>query len=234
MTGITVKVFLEVTLRYGFKHVVDVVNRFRIFAISYQMAPRTPDHEFENLFKTNYVRLYRCALSLVADSHAAKDIVQEVFLKCWKNRDRLPATESQLAYLTTAVTRTSLNHLRNRKLKMGVKESDVVGRGADDELEYREFARQVDAAIARLPEQCRTIFQLSRQEGLTYQQIADMLSLSVKTVENQMGIALQKLRQSLKPFVTLNSFVWPLLTAGSYFAVNCLFPFGGIEGGCVL
>jgi RNA polymerase sigma-70 factor, ECF subfamily len=69
------------------------------------------------------------------------------------------------------------------------------------QIEYNELYSIVQKAIDLLPERCKVIFVLSREEGLTYQEIAEKLELSVKTVENQMSIALKKLRVSLKPYV---------------------------------
>ena len=68
-------------------------------------------------------------------------------------------------------------------------------------MEYQELYELVQKAINQLPEKCKAIFVLSREEGLTYQEIANQLDLSVKTVENQMSIALKKMRAALKPYL---------------------------------
>jgi RNA polymerase sigma-70 factor (ECF subfamily) len=72
---------------------------------------------------------------------------------------------------------------------------------------YRELETRLQHALEELPERCRTIFQLSRFEGLKYREIADLLDLSVKTVENQMGKALRVLREKLKIFLTIFPFL---------------------------
>ncbi len=71
-----------------------------------------------------------------------------------------------------------------------------------ENIEFTELERKVDESINRLPPKCRAIYLMSRHEGLKYKEIADALDLSLKTVENQMGIALEKLREDLKPFLT--------------------------------
>jgi RNA polymerase sigma-70 factor, ECF subfamily len=79
----------------------------------------------------------------------------------------------------------------------------LVAQGGADSLTYKEFELRSRQAIDRLPPQCKTIFLLCRQEGMKYQEIADALDISLKAVENQMGIALKKLRADLKPFLTM-------------------------------
>lgn len=178
------------------------------------------DIDFERLFRSNYVPMYRCALNLVQDADIAKDIVQEVFLKCWNNKKTLHAVDNLTGYLLTATNRTAYNYLRDHKhiVKVDVSSTEVLNistHRSAAQLEYSELELAVANAIQQLPVQCRSIFQLSRQEGLTYPQIAERLELSVKTVEKQMGIALCKLRESLKPFLVTNLSTL-LLTAGSY------------------
>lgn len=162
---------------------------------------------FEALFKRNHHRLCNVAYNLVRDNDIAKDIVQDVFYKVWLNRDKIDTTERIEGYLTTATSRTALNHLRDNKRVVKLdKELNLIrtlkADAVADEITFTEFELKVRLAIENLPPKCRVIYQLSRHEGLKYPQIAEALGLSVKTVENQMTIALQKLRDSLKPFIT--------------------------------
>lgn len=165
--------------------------------------------DFEQLFKSNYAAMYRCALNLVDDADVAKDIVQEVFVKCWNKRNDLAAIENLPGYLITATTRTTYNYMRDKRnvQLLGLASAELMANSTDrssDTVEYIELEVLVSKAIQKLPKKCRAIFQLSRQEGLTYPQIAEALNLSVKTVESQMGIALHKLRESLKSFLVTN------------------------------
>lgn len=196
------------------------------------MGPQTEHSEidFEHVFKSNYTAMYRCAHNLVKDQDLAKDIVQEVFLKCWNKGKDLGSITNLTGYLITATTRTAYNHLRDNKSVTlhDLSLPEVVNRSSNlnfSLLEYTELELQVEKAILKLPVQCRVIFQLSRQEGLTYQQIAESLEVSVKTVEKQMGIALYKLRESLKPFLTMNVSALILTVCGSTWQFTSFFGF---------
>lgn len=162
-----------------------------------------PTQVFERLFKSNYIRLYKCAMHLVKDSDMAKDVVQDVFVKCWKKHRDLYQDDKLDRYLLIATSRTALNYLRNQKhtLRLNAVDNDKLKSTSPlkaNKIETEELEADIERAIESLPAQCRVIFQLSRQEGLKYQQIAETLDISIKTVENQMGIAFQKLKQKLK------------------------------------
>jgi len=170
--------------------------------------------DFESLFKTHNKALRNLAYNLVRDKDAAKDVVQEVFLKLWNNRQNLNLEDSIKHYLFKATAHTALNHLRFSK-KLITLEDDVLKNAVTSETStesnYSELEWRVRRAIDKLPPKCKAIYTLSRHEGLKYQEIADTLNLSLKTVENQMGIALEKLREDLKPFLTIDSIILAIL-----------------------
>lgn len=151
--------------------------------------------------------LFRLAFRLVREEEAAQDLVQNVFLQLWKKRQEIefgPATKS---YLYKATTHAALNYLEQQKRRL-MRHQEITKSAPQETTEdleslaLQELQVHIQQAIDRLPPKCRVIFLLSRQEGLPYKQIAEQLDLSLKTVENQMGIALEKLRQDLKPFLT--------------------------------
>lgn len=179
--------------------------------------------DFEKLFKQHNKDLCDLAYNLVRDKDAAKDVVQEVFLKLWKNRDQIDFGEQIRHYLFKATAHTSLNHLRAQK-KILTLDDDTSIRNLKaspgiEEIGYKELELRVRSAIDRLPPKCKAIYILSRQEGMKYQEIADALELSVKTVENQMGIALEKLREELKPFLSIEFMAVLILIGFSLFAL---------------
>lgn len=163
--------------------------------------------QFEGIFKKHHKELCDLAYNLVRDQDSAKDIVQDVFIKVWRNRDKIEFGNQLKAYLFKATTHTAYNHLRSfrRILRLDdatdLENKAVSPQGAEDPG-FWELEHVIQNAISRLPPKCRVIYQLSRQEDLTYQQIADTLNLSIKTVENQMSIALSKLRTQLQPYLT--------------------------------
>jgi RNA polymerase sigma-70 factor (ECF subfamily) len=166
-----------------------------------------PFESIEGLFKLHYHRFYGLAYNLVRDKDAAKDIVQDVFYKVWKNQDNIDLNNRTVGYFLTATSRTALTYLRTRKRIVNFEtQSDFMDNLKSspgfEEIGYTELEEKVQRAIERLPPKCKAIFILSREEGMKYAEIAKALGLSLKTVENQMGIALQRLRDELKPYIT--------------------------------
>lgn len=162
---------------------------------------------FESLFRMHHKALCNLAYNIVADKDAAKDIVQEVFYKLWKNREAVEFGDRMKHYLFRATSHTALNYIRsNRKMLRVEDPSDLehhsLAPAGDELVSFKELELRVRSAIEKLPPKCKMVYLLSRHEGLKYQEIADTLNISLKTVENQMGIALQKLRDELKPFLT--------------------------------
>jgi RNA polymerase sigma-70 factor (ECF subfamily) len=163
---------------------------------------------FELVFKTHYKNLYAYAFTILKDEDEAEETVQQVFFKLWERSEQLSIPGSVAAYLYRAVHNESLNFLKHQKVKEGYrlhvaysmknKSEQPQGRMIKKELEekFRE-------TLNELPEQCRTVFQLSRFEDMKYRDIAGKLDISVKTVENHMGKALKILRTKLVDFLPL-------------------------------
>lgn len=166
------------------------------------------ENAFEALFKDYFKRLRQYAYTFVQDPELAEDIVQNVFYRLWEKIEVLNFSDSIAAYLYRAVYNESLNHLKHSKVKRSYQsylhrrlkdESD----NAQKKLNLGQLEQHLREAINELPEQCRTIFQLSRFEELRYREIGTRLGISVKTVENQMGKALKLLRARLIEFLPL-------------------------------
>lgn len=160
---------------------------------------------FNDLFREQYPRLCNHAFKVTRDKAAAEDIVQEVFLKFWKNKDQIEIKTTPQSYLFRATTNAALNHIkRNARL---VRDEEELNKHADTSpgpgaaMDKVELEAAVKAALESLPPQCRTIFVMNRYEGKKYQEIADHLGISFHTVKNQMTIALGKLREKLGHFL---------------------------------
>lgn len=158
--------------------------------------------EFEKLFRTYYAALVAFAAGMVDSTDAAEDIAQEVFVAVWRRRAEMSPEAVSRAYLYKAVRHRALNTIRHDRIARDAAEpqDDSFGAGADEILIQSEVEAAVRAAISRLPERARLMFTLSRDEGLTYAEIASVTGVSVKTVETQMGRALRALRHSLAGF----------------------------------
>jgi RNA polymerase sigma-70 factor (ECF subfamily) len=166
------------------------------------------DEAFEALFKTYYKSLHAYANVILKDGDLAEEIVQAMFLKLWEKRHLLQVQTSIKAYLYKCIYNDSLNYIRNQKTKTKYEDFTVLTMNqhhepASFQAELGELHQNLSLALNELPEQCRTIFQMSRFEELKYREIAGELGLSVKTVENQIGKALKILRVKLADFLVL-------------------------------
>jgi RNA polymerase sigma-70 factor (family 1) len=146
------------------------------------------------------------ANSFISDLDAAEEIVQELFVRFWEQRETKEITTSIRAYFYASVRNACLNELKHLKIKEKYKqeqERELTFNVNQDQhnLELNELDEKIHTAINKLPEGRRKIFILSRFDGLKYQEIADKLNISIKTVENQMGEALKFLRVQLKDFI---------------------------------
>jgi len=149
-----------------------------------------------------YPRLAGYALSLLADADAAEDAVQDVFVAVWNGRDRLPEGSRLVGYLYRSVRNRALNQIRGRRTAARwlarVEPDPAVPAVAEMALEDQEIERAYRAALKEVPPRGREVFLLSRDQGLSYPQIAELLGISVKTVETLMGRVLKSLRAKLE------------------------------------
>lgn len=167
---------------------------------------------FEKVFKEHFKGLHSYAFTIIKDDADAEEIVQNVFFKLWERREQMAELQSVNAYLYRAVYNESLNYLKHQKVKMAYQShtmhSNQQASNPADSASLKELEAKIQTAMNDLPEQCRTVFQLSRFEELKYREIADRLGISVKTVENQMGKALKVLRTKLAEYLPV---IWLLL-----------------------
>ena len=158
---------------------------------------------FHEVFFEYYKPLCQYALTLIKEPHDSEDIVQEVLLRIWEKRQDLLDKKEIKFYLFTAVHNNCLTSQEKKKKLVTVeytgqeKISDLPAYAIEKNSEP-DISSLVEEALDRLPPKCREVFVLSRISKLTYQQIADISGISVKTVENQMGKALRVMRAFLK------------------------------------
>lgn len=161
----------------------------------------------DELFVAWHGYLYKIAYAMLRESDAAKDAVQDVFIRIWQKRNEIEVKSTLKGYLQRAVVNQCLMVMRRRK---SASDPETVlaavpdsAPSAADRLQAESVETLVQAAIEQLPPQCRNIFRLSRFEELSYSEIADLLDLSPKTVENQIGKALGTLRRTLAPWLAV-------------------------------
>jgi RNA polymerase sigma-70 factor (ECF subfamily) len=162
---------------------------------------------FEELYRLYYVYLCLIAEHLTGNSSDAEEIVSDVFVRIWNNRDKTDIVYSVKSYLIKAVRNTALNYLeqnrQNRSLNDPIDNSDYKLFAWDSDYPlgqlYEQETRDIlEHGINNLPDSCREIFLLSRNEDLKYTEIANKLGISVNTVKTQVKIALSRLRENLK------------------------------------
>lgn len=155
----------------------------------------------KELFTTFYPHLYRYARRITQQSEQAEDVVQETFLKLWNMRERLDPDRSLRALLFVMVRNLAYNTKDRRRRSL----EDVNARPAthadpSEEIDTRILAIRLQGWIDALPDRRREAFHLSRFEDLTYEEIARIMNVSVRTVENHIRLALQDLRDHIRNY----------------------------------
>jgi RNA polymerase sigma-70 factor (ECF subfamily) len=164
----------------------------------------TDEHAFEDLYRHYFVRLYRFCFSIIHVKEPAEEIIHDVFINLWKKRASLSEIENLDVYLYVSVKNLSLNYLRDNHFPhtLDIEQHchHYIQFQADPEalLVSAETVKAVLAAIDQLPPRCKLIFKLIREDGLKYKDVAELLALSVKTVEAQLAIALKKIAAILR------------------------------------
>lgn len=161
--------------------------------------------EFEKIFRQYYQPLCRFSQGIVKDMDVAEEIVQDFFFHFWNEQQNSRVTASLKAYLFRSVYNNSLKHLRKQEVReryiAETMESSAEGTShIIENIQARQLQEQISQILDALPERCSTIFKMSRYQGLTYNEIAEALSISVKTVEANMGKALAVFRTKLKQY----------------------------------
>ena len=165
------------------------------------------EHAYRHLYSKYYIPLCYHAQKIVAEKDQAEEVVQLTFLKLWENRAKFTVTGSLHSYLYKAVINNSINFIKSKSAR--VRKNNVQ---LDDLYDYlaisqdngysiyiaTELKTKIEEAIDSLPEKCQQIFKISRYEGKSNEEIASILGVSKNTVQKQISIALQKLKESIK------------------------------------
>jgi RNA polymerase sigma-70 factor, ECF subfamily len=172
---------------------------------------RGEEAAFEQIYREHHGALCAWALRWVRSPALAEEVVQEVFLRIWWRRADWVLGSTLAAYLFTAVRNGSLNRVRAERLgreweertraEVAALPSPPSAEPADHALREGELARAIDAAVAELAPRCRETFLLRRKHNLSYVEIAEIMGVSPKTVEVQIGLALKALRKRLEAWL---------------------------------
>jgi RNA polymerase sigma-70 factor (family 1) len=159
---------------------------------------------YKELFLLYHKRLVGFSMTITKSKESAEEIVSDVFLKIWVNRTNLPNIKNFHLYIYIATKNLSINRLLKEKKKKSFSLDETV---INTESLYpdpeqlmitAEMQKRIRLAIEALPPKCKLIFKLIREDGLKHKEVAELLDLSLKTVENQMSIALKKITESIR------------------------------------
>ncbi len=152
------------------------------------------------IYKRYWELLYTSAYHVLKDSHACEDIIQELFIKLWNNRHQLQIMFSLRAYLYACIRYEVYRQIRKGPVRANLFDealNHIRSPDAYDSMEYKELSTKVRSIVDALPEKCREVYKLSREECLSHKEIASQLNISTKTVENHLTRALRYLRTSI-------------------------------------
>jgi RNA polymerase sigma-70 factor (family 1) len=170
-----------------------------IYALQQQVALFNDQQAFQRLFKHHFTGLFQFAASIVKIKEAAEEIVEDVFVKLWNRRATLPEINNFKVYLYVSVKNLCLNYVNrqgnNRVLDMD--QLDVVCTelvpNPEDLMVASELLQMVNKAIYELPPKCRIVYKLVKEDGLQYKEVAEILNISPRTVENHIAVAVKKI-----------------------------------------
>ncbi|MFY0606674.1 MAG: RNA polymerase sigma-70 factor [Cyclobacteriaceae bacterium] len=182
-----------------------------------QLVNLKDDQLFESIFREHYSALTHFASQYVNDPDEAEELVQQMFTKLWAANESIEITTSVKSYLYGAVRNACLNYIKHETVKRNhieYAQATMTSSSATDFLELDELTEAIEKAYSKIPEKCLQVFQLSRNEGKKYHEIAEMQSVTVKTVEKQMSQALRILRTELKDYLFFGIFL--ILNGGKF------------------
>lgn len=168
-----------------------------------RIAQSGDSNAFKELYYILFNDLTRFANIFIQQKELSEEVVQDVFTKLWQQRDKINSINNLKVYLFTATKNTALNYRKKYPLQsLSVFDKEVLDisydiRNPEELFITGEMLKQINEAIQTIPPKCKLIFILVKEGGFKYKEVAQILNISQKTVENQMGIALKKMSIAL-------------------------------------
>ena len=179
-------------------------DRLHIQELQHAIATSEDQQAYAELFARFAPQLVRFTKAIVQQQEVAEEIVSDVFIRIWEKRKSLDHVQHLKMYLYVSARNFSLNYLRskNRQFSLQVEQLDLdmASFYADphEEAVGSELRHELLKAVQQLPDRCKMIFKLVKEDGLRQKEVAELLHLSPKTVENQLAIALKKLAEAVQ------------------------------------
>ena len=164
---------------------------------------------FERIFRQYYTPLIRYAFSITGQKEAAEEIIQDIFYILWKDRGTIQILQSFHGYLYKSVRNRAIQYMQGLSIReqydgdFSKRKDPAVEPTPDELLEYKELENILTKTIQKLPERRRQIFNMHRIHGIRYRDIAESLSISVKTVEAEMTKAYRTLRKEVDKYIVV-------------------------------
>lgn len=168
---------------------------------------------FKAIFMKYHHDMVQRSYQITKQVELSKDVAQEVFFELWKNHKKLPDSIVLEAYLRRSTINRTLNLIKSRKHHMGsgsepLNHLQSKSKDPAELTEATELQEYIRAAIDSLPERCRMIFMLCKEDGMSHKEVAQKLGISTKTIENQITKALKSLRSAVKKYQALELMLW--------------------------
>lgn len=176
----------------------------QIRTLQEQISAFNDQDAFKQLFRYFYNGLLQFAISIIHHKEPAEEIVEDQFIAIWNRRASLTYITNLKLYLYISVRNRCFNHIKRNKHHFGPLHADdleVQHSEADSNPEnimmIAELANTIQKAIFELPPKCREVYKLVKEDGLSYKEVAEILEISPRTVENHIATAVRKLATSL-------------------------------------
>ncbi len=171
--------------------------------ISFEKIASGSEVEFEKFFKLHYSQLYRFAMFFVKTKVLADEVVMDVFCRLWSKRKNIVTIKNMDTYLFVSVRNISYSIIKSEK-KYKFEDLDLFEistlrytKTPENSMISQENLEEINAAIESLPPKCKLIFKLLREENLKKKDVSEILNISVKTIDNQIAIAVKKIAEVL-------------------------------------
>jgi RNA polymerase sigma-70 factor (family 1) len=165
------------------------------------------------LYNRFWQLLFVSAYNIIKDKELCEDIIQDIFMNIWHNREKLEINISLKGYMYACARYQVFNQFRKNKDKIHVELFDNLEERfqyttPETQIMHDELVQQINFIVDTLPEKCQVVYKLSREEQLSHKEIAERLNISTKTVENHITKALHTIRMSIGSTTSMTMVLW--------------------------
>jgi RNA polymerase sigma-70 factor (ECF subfamily) len=195
---------------------VLMIDSIEVAKLQKLIAASNDQNAYVRLYRIYFTPLLHFACTFVDSKQIAEEIISDVFVQIWQNRQKLDTIMNLTVYLYTCTRNQALNvsAKEKRQSTTTLEESCLyIASSSPDPEEVTmnaELVKEIKKSIDQLPSKCRAIFKMVKEDGMKYREVAEILSISVKTVEAQVGIAIKKIDKAIFPFTSHNEHRNPL------------------------